>query len=157
MIAGEVFALAAVHQEVLSHTRCGGHSYPPTTIQYRLVLDTEMRSLLPARSCYERLRAPTCLRVPESRRHMSAVKIHSLRIEEQTLFNYAKKKYYPVHPSELFHDRYRTIAKLGWGAYSTVWLTRDERLERRLCKSPPWTDPTTDQEVIPASKCVCQR
>ncbi|KAK3058231.1 hypothetical protein LTR09_001309 [Extremus antarcticus] len=65
---------------------------------------------------------------------MSAVKIHSLRIEEQTLFNYAKKKYYPVHPSELFHDRYRTIAKLGWGAYSTVWLTRDERLERRLSK-----------------------
>ena len=50
------------------------------------------------------------------------------RIEEQSLFFYDRKQYYPVKIGELFKDRYRIIAKLGYGAYSTVWLARDERL-----------------------------
>ncbi|KAJ5796120.1 protein kinase [Penicillium psychrosexuale] len=55
------------------------------------------------------------------------VAAHSQAIEEQTLPSYHKKYYYPVKIGQVFNDRYRIIAKLGYGAYSTVWLARDER------------------------------
>ncbi|EEQ31900.1 protein kinase domain-containing protein [Microsporum canis CBS 113480] len=48
-------------------------------------------------------------------------------IEEQTLPSYYRKTYYPVRIGQIFNDRYRIIAKLGYGAYSTVWLANDER------------------------------
>ncbi|KAI1912232.1 hypothetical protein LOZ61_003394 [Ophidiomyces ophidiicola] len=49
------------------------------------------------------------------------------KIEEQTLSFYFKKKYYPVKIGQIFNNRYRLIAKLGYGAYSTVWLSWDGR------------------------------
>lgn len=52
---------------------------------------------------------------------------HSQAIEEQTLPFYHRKYYYPVKIGQVFNDRYRIIAKLGYGAYSTVWLAWDER------------------------------
>ena len=52
---------------------------------------------------------------------------HSQAIEEQTLPLYQRKYYYPVKIGQVFNDRYRAIAKLGYGAYSTVWLAWDER------------------------------
>lgn len=51
-------------------------------------------------------------------------------IEEQTLPRYYKRRYYPVRPGQTFNDRYRIIAKLGYGAYSTVWLAKDERSQK---------------------------
>ncbi|KAE8320134.1 kinase-like domain-containing protein [Aspergillus transmontanensis] len=48
-------------------------------------------------------------------------------IEEQTLPFYDEKRYYPVRIGDTLKNRYRTIAKLGYGSYSTVWLARDER------------------------------
>lgn len=48
-------------------------------------------------------------------------------IEEETLSRYDKKRYYPVKIGAVFHDRYTILAKLGYGAYSTVWLARDRR------------------------------
>lgn len=48
--------------------------------------------------------------------------------EEQALPRFAEKRYYPVNPQQLLADRYLTIAKLGYGANSTVWLARDKRL-----------------------------
>lgn len=51
------------------------------------------------------------------------------KIEEQTLPFYHQKRYYPVKIGQVFNDRYRTIAKLGYGAYSTVWLAWDERFK----------------------------
>ncbi|KAF2813565.1 kinase-like protein [Mytilinidion resinicola] len=48
-------------------------------------------------------------------------------MEEQTLPRYNQKHYYPVNIGDTFKDRYRIIAKLGFGAYSTVWLARDEK------------------------------
>ncbi|KFY48078.1 hypothetical protein V496_10330 [Pseudogymnoascus sp. VKM F-4515 (FW-2607)] len=47
-------------------------------------------------------------------------------IEEGTLQHYDPKLYYPARINELFHHRYRTCVKLGYGGYSTVWLCRDE-------------------------------
>ena len=49
-------------------------------------------------------------------------------IEEQTLPLYHQKRYYPVKFGDFFKTQYRIIAKLGYGAHSTVWLARDERL-----------------------------
>ncbi|KAJ6028853.1 hypothetical protein N7540_004429 [Penicillium herquei] len=53
---------------------------------------------------------------------------HSQAIEEQNLPFYHQKRYYPVEIGHLFQSRYRIIAKLGYGAYSTVWLACDERV-----------------------------
>ncbi|CAI7660131.1 unnamed protein product [Penicillium glandicola] len=52
---------------------------------------------------------------------------HSQAMEEQTLPFYHGKYYYPVQIGQVFNDRYQIIAKLGYGAYSTVWLAWDER------------------------------
>ncbi|KAE8151468.1 U4/U6 small nuclear ribonucleo protein PRP4 [Aspergillus avenaceus] len=49
----------------------------------------------------------------------------SLKLEEETLPTYSAEKYYPVHQGEIFEDRYQTLAKLGYGVTSTVWLARD--------------------------------
>lgn len=53
------------------------------------------------------------------------------RVEEQTLPLYQQKRYYPVKIGEVFNGRYRILAKLGYGAYSTVWLARDEKYGAR--------------------------
>lgn len=52
---------------------------------------------------------------------------HSKLIEEQLLPFYYQKHYYPVKIGEIFSNRDRIIAKLGYGAYSTVWLAWDDR------------------------------
>jgi len=44
--------------------------------------------------------------------------------------DYRPSKFHPVHLGDLFKDgRYRVIRKLGYGAYSTVWLARDEQYD----------------------------
>jgi hypothetical protein len=52
---------------------------------------------------------------------------HTERIEEETLQCYDAEKYYPVRLGDVFRSRYQTIAKLGYGVSSTVWLCRDLR------------------------------
>jgi hypothetical protein len=47
------------------------------------------------------------------------------RIEEETVLNYKAERYYPVQIGDVFHSRYRILAKLGFGMISTVWLCRD--------------------------------
>lgn len=53
--------------------------------------------------------------------------IQNKAIEEQTLPFTHQKQYYPVKIGQIFNNRYRIITKLGYGAYSTVWLAWDER------------------------------
>ena len=48
-------------------------------------------------------------------------------LEEQTLPFYHQKHYYPARIGEILNDRYRIISKLGYEAYSTVWLGWDDR------------------------------
>lgn len=34
-------------------------------------------------------------------------------------------RYHPVHIGEVINKRYVVIQKLGWGHFSTVWLSKD--------------------------------
>jgi hypothetical protein len=43
-------------------------------------------------------------------------------IEEETLLGYSSVIYHPTAPDTILDGRYKTIAKLGYGASSTVWL-----------------------------------
>lgn len=54
-------------------------------------------------------------------------------IEEQSLPRYHERHYYPVKIGEVFKDQYRVIAKLGYGAYSTVRLAWDQRFVNPIC------------------------
>lgn len=46
-------------------------------------------------------------------------------IENEPMSKYKVGGYYPVSVGELFNNKYRIIKKLGWGAFSTVWLAYD--------------------------------
>lgn len=48
-------------------------------------------------------------------------------MEEEMLKFYEPEQYYPVHIGQVFQSRYQAVGKLGYGAYSTVWLCRDLR------------------------------
>jgi hypothetical protein len=50
------------------------------------------------------------------------------KIEEETLPWYSPDRFYPVTIGEIFRSKYQVIGKLGFGAYSTVWLCRDLQL-----------------------------
>ncbi|KAL9099100.1 MAG: hypothetical protein Q9163_005354 [Psora crenata] len=69
-------------------------------------------------------------------------------IEEQSLFRYPQKRYYPVRIGDLFKNQYRIITKLGYGAYSTVWLARDERSKQYASLKVCVQDNTETSPVI---------
>ncbi|KAH9841232.1 protein kinase, partial [Teratosphaeria destructans] len=48
-------------------------------------------------------------------------------IDEQTLPRDRQRQYCPIRIGQRLVDRYKIVAKVGFGAYSTVWLARDER------------------------------
>ena len=70
------------------------------------------RAPSPARQNLERLAGPHVLD-------------GSLKYEEEKLNWYTPEKFYPVRIWEVFNKRYQVVGKLGYGAYSTVWLCRD--------------------------------
>ena len=45
--------------------------------------------------------------------------------EDEGIDDYKRGGYHPVHVGEILMDRYVVIQKLGWGHFSTVWLSRD--------------------------------
>jgi hypothetical protein len=47
------------------------------------------------------------------------------KVEERNIAGYQANKYYPVRLGDVFNSRYKVVAKLGWGVYSTVWLCRN--------------------------------
>lgn len=49
----------------------------------------------------------------------------SIPVEEENLPLYNPRFFYPVRLGEVFDDRYQVVAKLGFGASSTVWLSHD--------------------------------
>lgn len=46
--------------------------------------------------------------------------------DEEDMEDYCKGGYHPVHVGEQYKDgKYTVVRKLGWGHFSTVWLSRD--------------------------------
>ncbi len=65
---------------------------------------------------------------PRNYSHVRRPSISSdVMIEEEKLKFYEPEQYYPVHIGEVVKSRYEVVGKLGYGAYSTVWLCRDLR------------------------------
>ncbi|KAI0818845.1 kinase-like domain-containing protein [Irpex lacteus] len=52
-------------------------------------------------------------------------------IEEEGLSWYKPDYFYPVKVGQVFESRYEVLGKLGHGAYSTTWLARDLKHERK--------------------------
>lgn len=63
-----------------------------------------------------------------------AVATHVPRYEHisdvERLDGYRPGGYHPVRLNDRLHGRYSIVEKLGHGSYSTIWLARDERLDR---------------------------
>ena len=49
-------------------------------------------------------------------------------IEEEGNPGYNAKHFLPVNLGDIFHNKYKIVAKIGWGASSTVWLAQDTRV-----------------------------
>ncbi|KAF4756190.1 SRSF protein kinase 2, partial [Perkinsus olseni] len=47
---------------------------------------------------------------------------------------YKKGGYHAVHLGEIYNDRYKVLAKLGWGHFSTVWLCEDLDYTKKMEK-----------------------
>jgi len=63
---------------------------------------------------------------------------------------YRKGGYHVVTPGEVYNQRYRVLAKLGWGHFSTVWLCQDMSYNRfvamKVQKSAPhYTEAAYDE------------
>ena len=53
--------------------------------------------------------------------------------EEEDSEDYCKGGYHPVSPGETYKDgKYVVVRKLGWGHFSTVWLSRDSESGRHV-------------------------
>lgn len=46
-------------------------------------------------------------------------------VEEETLPKYNAEAFYPAKLDEVLNDRYKIVAKLGYGMTATVWLAKD--------------------------------
>ena len=51
----------------------------------------------------------------------------SIYSEDEGIDDYKKGGYHPVHVGEVLNGRYVILQKLGWGHFSTVWLSKDTK------------------------------
>jgi len=49
----------------------------------------------------------------------------SIYSEDEGIDDYKKGGYHPVFVGEVLNGRYVILQKLGWGHFSTVWLSKD--------------------------------
>lgn len=79
--------------------------------------------------------------------------------EDEGADGYRKGGYHPVQANEVFNNRYLTLAKLGWGHFSTVWLCQDtsptavHRLVAVKCQksAPHYTEAAYDEVELLAA------
>ncbi|BFZ10437.1 hypothetical protein BsWGS_13475 [Bradybaena similaris] len=77
--------------------------------------------------------------------------------EQEDPRDYCKGGYHPVKIGDLLNNRYHIVRKLGWGHFSTVWLSWDLACKRfvalKVVKSAPhYTETALDE--IKLLKCV---
>ncbi len=57
--------------------------------------------------------------------HHSILSLHFHFISFPGQDGYKQDGYHPVQIGEVYNKRFKVIAKLGWGHFSTVWLVQD--------------------------------
>lgn len=82
---------------------------------------------LPRRFVQRRLQRLTALWQRQSSSQFGSILIDE-PIEEELLPGDRLKYFHPTRPGEVLNDRFRTIAKLGYGTGSTVWLAENLEL-----------------------------
>jgi serine/threonine protein kinase len=56
-----------------------------------------------------------------------------LNVPTEWIESYRPGGFHPIHPGDTLKDsRYTIVCKLGYGAFSTVWLAEDNTYERIL-------------------------
>ncbi|TFK45898.1 kinase-like protein [Heliocybe sulcata] len=71
--------------------------------------------------------------------------------DEEDWEDYCKGGYHPVHIGDTFSDgRYVVVRKLGWGHFSTVWLAKDNKMNRHVAlkvvkSAPRYTETALDE------------
>ncbi|KAL3472269.1 kinase domain protein [Aspergillus californicus] len=73
----------------------------------------------------------------------------SSRMEEETLPFYEPEQFYPVKLGDLLDSKYRVLGKLGYGAYSTAWLCRNEDNKQRVAIKALTRASANPQDVLP--------
>lgn len=66
----------------------------------------------------------------------------------EKLERYRRGGYHPTTRGEWLNGRYRIVHKLGFGAYSTIWMARDQKTEKYVAVKITIADcnPTNSQE-----------
>ncbi len=93
--------------------------------------------------------APTNAAMPAS--YAPVILPSDVPVEEEQIPRYNAKHFYPVNPGDCFHDRYKTLAKVGWGTTSTVWLARDTQRYVLACLSHLSRSCLTSLQVVVAA------
>ncbi|KAF8627133.1 hypothetical protein AX17_006352 [Amanita inopinata Kibby_2008] len=71
--------------------------------------------------------------------------------DEEDWEDYCKGGYHPVKIGDTFSDgRYVVVRKLGWGHFSTVWLAKDQKMNRHVAlkvvkSAPRYTETALDE------------
>ncbi|KAM6501028.1 kinase-like protein [Amanita muscaria] len=71
--------------------------------------------------------------------------------DEEDWEDYCKGGYHPVKIGDTFsEDRYVVVRKLGWGHFSTVWLAKDQKMNRHVAlkvvkSAPRYTETALDE------------
>ncbi|ATY61342.1 kinase domain-containing [Cordyceps militaris] len=56
--------------------------------------------------------------------------------------------YHPVMIGDVFNERYQIVDKLGWGGYSTVWITRDLQRDTYVALKIGVAEPRGDETSV---------
>lgn len=72
----------------------------------------------------------------------------SIPVEEETLDGYRAESYYPVVLGAVFHERYKTLGKLGYGSASTVWFCEDVRKQNEYVALKVYVDDSKNHREL---------
>ncbi|KAK6532280.1 serine/threonine protein kinase, CMGC group, variant 2 [Arthrobotrys megalospora] len=110
---------------------------PPQDITYADIMRNKKRTLAepsdapPSQKAYT-----TTAAIPESQARQQSddsEEENEVTADEEDFEDYCKGGYHPVEVGEQFKDgKYTVIRKLGWGHFSTVWLSRDNETGRHV-------------------------
>ncbi|KAK3904513.1 Serine/threonine-protein kinase spk-1 [Staphylotrichum tortipilum] len=133
------------------------HAKAPTTAS---LLRRTLRSRLSSpQGSLGRLRNPTH---PSSHNHstLSSPSFLYEMLENVERLDYYRSGggYHSVQIGDRFCERYRVVHKLGYGAFSTIWLARDERVSKYVAIKVCCADEVhQEEEILSRFQSVCQR